>query len=240
MNENSKIKLLKKTPLFEELSQLKLRELAALGTIVSLKKSEMLFFAGEPATRLFVIASGTVRAYRVNASGREQVIHVETSGATLAEVAIFDDGPYPASASAEEDCILLAFHRDVLKQFCLRHPEVAWSALRVLAGKLRRHAELIDQLALQDVVPRIARFLLEQSAIDGIEPKAGALIQIALSHQQLAARIGSVREVVSRSLARLEKDGLITIQRGRPGKRGTSLILENVAMLRSFAERSGI
>lgn len=240
MNENSKIKLLKKTPLFEELSELKLRELAALGTVVSLKKTELLFLAGEPATRLFVIFSGTVRAYRVNASGREQVIHVETSGATLAEVAIFDDGPYPASASAEEDCVLLAFHREALKQFCLRHPEVAWSALRVLAGKLRRHAELIDQLALQDVVPRIARFLLAQSGIDGIEPKSGAVLKINLSQQQLASRIGAVREVVSRGLTRLEKDGLITIQRDRPGKRGTSLILENVAMLRSFAERSGI
>jgi len=238
MDEQSKTDLLKRTPLFHELSRPKLSQLAVLATVLTLKKSELLFLAGEPATRLFVIAAGTVRAYRVSPSGREQVIHVETTGATLAEVAVFDDGPYPASASAEEDCILLAFDRSILKDFCLRNPEVMWAALQVLAGKLRKHAELIDQLALQDVVPRIVRFLLEEVARHGKGVKSGIEVNISLSHQQLAARIGSAREVVSRSLARLEKDGLITILRGRPGTRGTSLILEDVAALKAFAKQS--
>ena len=236
MKDSIKAELLKNSPLFSELSEARLLELSAIARVVHLKKGETLFVVDEPAQRLFVIASGTIRAIRANSTGREQVLHVETAGATLAEVAIFDDGPYPATAAAEVDSVLLSLDRTLLKEFCFRYPEVAWSALRILAGRLRHHAELIDQLALQDVVPRLARFLLSEAESRAIPLEAGATLTIELTHQQLAARIGSVREVVSRSLRRLEKNGVISLDERHPGSKGSCIVLLDTKALKSYAE----
>ena len=236
MRDSLKSKILHNTALFKDLSPAKLLELARLARVLTLKKDEVLFLLGEPALRLFVIASGAVRAFRVNASGREQVIHVEKAGATLAEVAIFDDGPYPATAAAEEETVLLCLDRALLKEFCFRHPEVAWAALTIMAGRLRRHAGLIDQLALQDVVPRLAQLLLDEAIEKAVVIEDGATLTLPFSQQQLAARIGSVREVVSRSLSRLEKGGVITMAARRSGSKGTSMVVLNANALKTYAQ----
>lgn len=238
MKNSVKIELLAQAPLFAGLPVERLRELCDIARVIRVKKGEILFSVDEPASRLFLIASGQIRAYRVNPAGREQTIHVETRGATLAEVALFDDGPYPATAAAEMDSVLLALERESLKAFCLRHPEVAWSALRLLAGRLRRHAELIDQLSLQEVGPRLVRFLLREAEESGQTIAEGMSIAISLSHQQLATRIGSVREVVSRSLNRLERDGLISIEGRQTGSKGYVVRIKDQAELKALAERS--
>src|SRR5579863_6433443 len=84
-----------------------LESLARVAEFRALDRGQMLFLAGEPARGLFVIVSGSIRAFRVNAKGREQTIHVESAGATLAEVPVFDDGNYPATAVAEESSEVL-------------------------------------------------------------------------------------------------------------------------------------
>ena len=235
MKDSVKADLLRNAPLFSELSEDNLRELIAIARVVNLKKGQNLFLVGEPALRLYVIASGTIRAFRVNAAGREQVIHVEKAGATLAEVAIFDDGPYPANAAAEEDSVLLSLERSLLIDFIFRHPEVAWSALRIMAARLRRHADLIDQLALQEVVPRLAQLILAEAEDERSFRDTGIVVTLPLSHQQLASRIGTVREVVSRSLSRLEKNGVIRVTGRTSGARGTTLLIEDVKTLREYA-----
>lgn len=182
----------------------------------------MLFLAGEPARGLFVIVSGSIRAFRVNAKGREQTIHVESAGATLAEVPVFDDGNYPATAAAEEPAEVLFLSKPDVQRFLLTNPTVALNALRLMAGRLRRHAELVDSLALKDVGQRLAQFLIE-------EARTQRSRDLDFSNQQLATRVGSVREVVSRTLARLAQQGLIDT---RP--RGVTILDE--AALEKFAE----
>ena len=91
-----KLAALRRTVLFGNLKPEQLTELAALARTRELAQGELLFLAGEKAAGLFVIVSGRIRAYRVNTQGREQTIHIEREGATLAEVPVFDDGPYPA------------------------------------------------------------------------------------------------------------------------------------------------
>jgi len=179
-----------------------LESLARAAEFRALDRGQMLFLAGEPACGLFVIVSGSIRAFRVNAKGREQTIHVESAGATLAEVPVFDDGVYPATAVAEEPSEVLFLSKTDVQRFLVANPAVALSALRVMAGRLRRHAELVDSLALKDVGQRLAQFLIEEARAQGTR-------DLDFSNQQLATRVGSVREVVSRTLARLAQAGLI-------------------------------
>lgn len=199
-----------------------LESLARVAEFRLLERGQMLFLAGEPAGGLFVIVSGSIRAFRVNAKGREQTIHVESAGATLAEVPVFDDGNYPATAVAEESSAVLFLSKAHVQRFLMANPAVALNALRLMAGRLRRHAELVDSLALKDVGQRLAHLLIE-------EARAQDTRDLDFSNQQLAARVGSVREVVSRTLARLAQNGLIET---RP--RGITILDEQA--LERFAE----
>lgn len=210
-----KIAALRRTALFRSLTDNDLRALAARCQVRELTREETLFIAGEEARGLYVILSGSVRAFRTGADGREQVIHTERAGAILADVPVFDDGTYPATAVADEDSVLLFLPKEEVRAVCLRHPEVSLVALKMLAGRLRLHAELVEALSLREVGQRVARLLLSEAARSGTKSDKGTTFDLALTNGQIAARVGSVREVVSRALTRLHQDGLIVLENRR-------------------------
>jgi CRP/FNR family transcriptional regulator len=192
------------------------------------QKGELLFVAGEEARGLYVIVEGAVRAFRESADGREQVIHVERAGATVAEVPVFDDGAYPSTVAAETDSILLFIDKRDVRNLCLEHPQITLAALKVLAGRLRRCAELVETLSLREVGQRLARLLLAEARARGTPAAEGLEATLTLTNQQIAARVGSVREVVSRALTRLQQDGLIALK-------GRHLTIPDEAALAAYA-----
>jgi CRP/FNR family transcriptional regulator len=207
-----KIAALRRTLLFGELSEKELQALAERAVERRLIRDEILFVAGNEATGLFVIVDGALRAFREGVDGREQIIHVERSGATIAELPVFDDKPYPSTVAAEEDTTVLFLSKREVKSLCLAHPEIGLAALKLLAGRLRKCAELVEALSLHEVDQRLARWLLAEARARGDRTEGRLAITLVLTNQQIAARIGSVREVVSRALARLQQNGLITIE----------------------------
>ena len=223
-----KIAALKRAKLFEALDETTLHVLAGGAVERRFQKDEILFVAGEEARGLYVIVEGAVRAFRVSPDGREQVIHVERAGATIAEVPVFDDGTYPSTAAAEEQTVALFIDKRDVRQLFLEHPEIALAALKVLAGRLRRCAELVEALSLREVGQRLARFLLAEARRSGTRTENRISINLTQTNQQIAARIGSVREVVSRAFTRLQHDGLIIVE-------GRRLIILDEVALESFA-----
>ena len=210
-----KIAALKRTALFGTLEDEELRALGALAVERRLAREEVLFMAGEEARGLYVVVSGAVRAFRAGADGREQVIHTEGAGATLAEVPVFDDGTYPATAVADEDSVVLFLAKRDVRVVCLEHPKITLAALKMLAGRLRRHAELVEALSLREVGQRLAHLLLTEAAAHGERSKSGISFDLVMTNAQIAARVGSVREVVSRALTRLQQDELILLENRR-------------------------
>ena len=200
---------LKRTALFGELDSPDLEALAARTVERRLKRGEILFIAGEPAGGLYVVVEGSIRAYRVGADGREQTLHVESAGATLAEVPIFDEGCYPSTTAAEEDSILLFIEKSDVLNLCRERPQISVAALRLLARRVRNCAALVESLSLRDVDRRLAALLCAEASDHSRRSGSSVTFELALTHQQIAARIGSVREVVSRALARLQQGGLI-------------------------------
>ena len=225
-----KVAALRRSALFSELEEQELRALAARAIERRLARGETLFLAGDKASGLFVIVEGAVRAFRESLEGREQVIHVEKAGATIAEVPMFDDGAYPSTVAADEDSTLLFIDKRDVRQLCLDHPRIALAALKLLASRLRRCAELVEMLSLREVDQRLARFLLSESRARGARTDEGTAIDLALTNQQIAARIGSVREVISRALARLQQNGFITVD----GRR--VVILDEAALVAYVGE----
>ena len=222
---------LKRTPLFKELDDATLSLLAQHAVPRHYRKDELLFTAGQEAHGLFVIVNGSVRAFRESVDGREQVIHVERAGATVAEVPVFDDGTYPSTVAAEEETDALFLSKRDVRQLCLQHPAIPLAALRVLAARLRRCAELVEALSLKEVGQRVARFLVSEARRHGQPTAEGICLTLTQTNQQIAARVGSVREVVSRALSRLQQEGLIVLE-------DRKLTVRDIEALSSFADQN--
>ena len=226
---NDKIKALRRTVLFGELGDPELSALAERAIERHLKRDEVLFVAGEEAAGLFVIISGALRAFREGVDGREQIIHVEREGATIAETPVFDDEPYPSTVAAEEDTVVLFIGKREVKQLCLAHPRIALAALKLLAGRLRKCAALVEALSLREVDQRLARWLLTEARNRGQRTSVGVELTLDMTNQQIAARIGSVREVISRAISRLQQNNLIVVD-------GRRVMIIDEQALASFAE----
>ncbi|MDR5730454.1 MAG: Crp/Fnr family transcriptional regulator [Terriglobia bacterium] len=211
MSLERRMDVLAKSAWFQNLPVGVLAELAVQGRERKLQRGQILFTANQPADGLYVVLSGSVRAYRENIDGREQTIHVEGVGGMLAEVPVFDGGPYPSTTMAEEDSELLFLAKEDVRRFLLQHPEAALTALAILAKKLRTVASLAEQLALKDVTQRLAMLLLEEAQRKNTKLQDGVSFSLPLSHTQLASRLGSVREVVTRSLQKLVQQEIVAI-----------------------------
>ena len=219
---------LKTTALFSEVTDDDLRAVAGRAIEQNLKRGEILFSAGDEARGLYVIVSGALRAFRESIDGREQVIHVERAGATIGEAPMFDDGTYPSTVAAEEDSVILFIDKRDVRSLCLSHPNIALAALKLMATRLRRCAELVETLSLREVDQRLARFLLEEGQAIGKRAGKTVVFELVLTNQQIAARIGTVREVISRALSRLQQNELITVS-------GRVVSILDEAALRAFA-----
>lgn len=222
-----KIAALKRSTLFKELDERTIQALADRAREQQFEKDEVLFVAGEEATGLYLIAEGALRAFRVSADGREQVIHIERAGASIAEVPVFDGGTYPSTVAADEPTITLFIDKRDVRELALQHPEIAFAALRVLAGRVRRCAELVEALSLREVGQRLARFLAAEARRNSTTDDQNT-IELNQTNQQIASRIGSVREVVSRAFTRLQHQGLILVD-------GRRITIPDITALESFA-----
>ena len=224
-----KVAALRHTALCGSLSETELREIAARAIVHKLGKGELLFLAGDPPKGLYVVVEGAVRAFRVGADGREQVIHVERAGATVGEVPFFDEGSYPSTTAGDEESILLFISRAEVFSLVSSHPSIALAALKVLATRLRNCASLVETLSLHDVDRRLARLLLSEARIRGTRIPSGFEMDFFLTHQQVASRIGSVREVVSRAFSRIQQAGLVRVE-------GKKVTIPSEAALSSYVE----
>lgn len=210
--DTGKINVFRQTELFRDLDEKVLRVLASRAVERRLERNEILFIAGDEARGLYIVAEGSVRAFRTAPDGREQVIHVERAVTTIAEVPVFDNGSYPSTVAAEEPTKVLFLDKKEVFALSIAHPQIALSAARLLAKRLRKCAELVESLSLREVGQRLARLLLEEAEARGIKTENGVRFKQKLTHNQLAARVGSVREVVTRALYRLQSQGLIIVE----------------------------
>jgi CRP-like cAMP-binding protein len=227
--EIKRIKALQRTALFGCLNAGELADIAQRAAELHFKKGEMLFVSGEQAKGLFVIVNGQIRVFQQNAEGREQVMHIDTAGSVVAEVAVFDGGPYPASAISEVDVDVLFIDKHDVHDFCKMYPTLALQALKLMAQRVRKHAQLVESLCFHEVGQRLAFFLLTRAQYAGTHMQDRAAFHLPLSHHEIAIRIGSVRDVVARAFARLKHDGLITAE-------GHEVTIPNVRALKLYAD----
>jgi len=203
--------VLRAAPLFVALTDSEIQLLAARSVLQAYAAGQLLFSEAEACKGLYLVAQGRVRIFKISPSGREQVLAIEGPGSSIAELPVFDGGPYPASAAAVEDSELVFISRQDFRTVCLEHPEVSLKVLQVVGARLRRLVGIIEELSFTTVRHRLISWLLRQANVEGHPTDRGLAFTVQASHQELAAQIGTVRELVSRNLARLQAQGLIEV-----------------------------
>jgi CRP/FNR family transcriptional regulator len=203
--------VLERTALLSSLSQQELQLLAARTVRKHLSEGELLFSEGEPCTGLHIIAQGKVRIFKTSIGGREQVLALNGPGESVAELPVFDGGPYPASAIAVEDSEVAFISRRDFHAYCLEHPEVALKVLLVVGGRLRRLVGIIEELSFTTIRQRLISALLKLAQTEGRKTERGIEFQLPATHQELASQLGTVRELISRNLMRLQAEGLLEV-----------------------------
>lgn len=194
-------------------------------------ENQMIFAEGEPCSGLYVIESGTVKIFKTSIHGREQVLSVEGPASSIAELPVFDGGNYPASAAAVGEATLLFIDRKEFHALCMEHPDAALKVLKVVGRRLRLLVEIIENLSFTTVRHRLAAHLLDLARRQGTNTDRGVEFTLGVTNQQLAAQIGTVRELVSRNLSRMQAQRLIELD-------GKVIRVPNLEALEAEAEET--
>jgi len=209
--EAASLAVLKRVALFSGLSEPEFAFFTSHLVQRKYSSGELIFNEGDVCAGLYVIQSGNVRIFKSSAGGREQVLSIDGPGSSIAELPVFDGGNYPASAQAVSDSTLLFFSRQDFQALCLQHPQVALKVLRVVGGRLRRLVGIIEELSFTTVRHRLIALLVRLGKTEGVRNGDGIALTLPANNSELAAQIGTVRELVSRNLSRLQAEGLIQI-----------------------------
>src|SRR5271157_1963187 len=239
--------ILKNVSIFSSLSEPEFAFLTARVVQRNFSAGELIFGEGDPCVGLYVVEAGNVRIFKssaggreqvppgpsmdstCSAGGREQVLSIDGPGGSIAELPVFDGGSYPASAQAITDCSLLFFSKKDFQSLCLQHPQVALKVLREVGGRLRKLVGIIEELSFTTVRHRLAAMLVRLAKSDGERKGIGVTITLPANNNELAAQIGTVRELVSRNLSRLQAEGLIQMD-------GRIVVIPNLSKLEAELE----
>ena len=221
--------VLRKTPLFASLTD---EETQALRRRVSSKhydRGELLFSEGDACGGLFIVGKGKIRIFKLSPSGREQTLAMEGPGSSFAELPVFDGGNYPASAAASEDAEVLFISRKNFQDFCREHPEVGLKVIAVVGSRLRRLVGIIEDLSFTTVRQRLMALILRLAHTSTTRSSQGVHVELTKSQQDLAAELGTVRELISRNLGRLQAEGYVNVN-------GRSIVVKDLAGLKREQE----
>ena len=202
-------------------------ELAALNAIASfrkVKKGEMIFFEGDPATGFFVLLEGQVRIYKAAPDGKEYTLHLINPGQMFAEAAIFRGETFPANGAARQDSTIAFFPKDKFIALITGSPQISLKMLSALSGFVRQFNRQVEELSLKEVSARLASYFLKMTARAG-----NNVFLLEISKSELARTLGTVSETLSRNLKKMKELGVIEVD-------GQTITVRDMNLLRNLAE----
>jgi CRP-like cAMP-binding protein len=202
---DEKVKTLRANPYFEGLAEASLQELAGHTSLRRFERGEALFWEGDPSPGLHIVDAGCLKLFRVSPAGRQYIVRIVQEGDTFSEVPAFDAHPSPVNVEALEESWVWVVESQAVRALMEKDAVFQRRIIENLAGMLRHMIGLVSEMAFYQVTHRLARLIREMPAEKPVR----------WTQDQLAARLGTVREVVARSLRELERSGAIEIQNRR-------------------------
>jgi CRP/FNR family transcriptional regulator len=204
------IGMLRKIPYFSTLNRDDLEHVAMFTVERHFNRGDLILIAGEIEGSLCYVCSGLVKVFKTSPEGKEQVLRLVGAGYTFNDVPALDGGPNPASVAAVESSNVYVIKHSGLHRLITTRPEVAEAVILTLAQNLRHLVTLVEDLSLRHVTARVAKILLDQE----ISAQQGQQVH-RLTQTEMAALVGSTREVVGRALKELETAGAIEMLHGQ-------------------------
>ena len=192
-------------PLFQGLRREHLEDLAMIVVEQIFRRGQLIFSEGDEGTGFYVVISGRVKVFKLSSEGKEQILHILGGGEPFGEAPVFTGACFPAHAEAIQESRIFFFPKDAFVGLIRRDPSLALNMLAMLSQRLRKFANLIEDLSLKEVPGRLAAYLLYLS-----DRHAGRCdVSLDISKGQLASLLGTIPETLSRILARMSKEQLI-------------------------------
>lgn len=199
--------------LFSSIAYLRSLDAATLQTVIrsairrAYEPGQVVFLEGEPSGGLCVVQDGWLKAIRIGPDGREQVLNFLGPGEVFNAVGVFARDTNPASVIALERSTIWVVQRDTMRRLLDNHPRLAHAIIQDLAERVSHLIQLVEDLSLRTVEARLARLLLEQAQTDTLPRQRWA------TQAEMAARLGTVPDVINRALRALTQEGLLAVER---------------------------
>ncbi len=188
---------------FDDLSDTMLKDIAEHTHLREYQRGDVLFWEGDPNDGLYIVEQGSAKIFKLSPQGRQYIVRILQEGDTFAEVPAFDEGTNPVNVEALETCRVWVIDSQKLHELVVSHPVFAQKVLANFGRMLRGMVKMVSEMAFYQVTHRLARLIAELPQ----ERSAPHWTQ-----EQLAARLGTVREVVARSLKEMERSGAIKME----------------------------
>ncbi|MGD8331679.1 MAG: Crp/Fnr family transcriptional regulator [Acidobacteriota bacterium] len=201
--------LLQRVPLFRPLGDEDRRRLAELADRRLFNKGEALFHEGDPSDELFVVVQGRVKVHKITPSGRDVILEIFGAGDPIGAVAVYEEQPYPASATAITDCVCLAFASVGFFALLAESPTLVRGLLIGLTWRLMELTNRLTDLTGGKIEPRMARLFVKLMEDRGRPEGDGVFIPLTLSRQELADLTGTTIETCIRIMSRWGKEHMV-------------------------------
>lgn len=212
MNNASSIAFLQRVSIFNGVGVDSLERIGSITVEKSFPKKSIIFHEGDPGDTLYILKSGRVKISKITEDGREKTLTIMQPGDFLGEMAILDSLPRSATAEVlDEQAIAYTVNKRDFERIILENPQIALKIMGVLTRRIRQVNQQVEDLAFKDVHERVASTLFQLSRTEGRQIGAKILINLKMTHQDLANMVGSSRETVTRALNRLQDEGIISI-----------------------------
>ena len=206
------VNILRTLGYFQGLEETELEEVARRIVVRSYQRRDVVHWQGEPCLALHFVVTGRVKISVCSPDGRELILRIARPGRSFNDVAIVLDMPTVATATVLEPTLLFSLAKDDVLALTETHPWIARNALRAVAHRLDWSQQRVQALVFDSVTSRLARVLLTYAEADGQPTGDGIRLRIDLTRQDLAALVGTAREVISRGLSTLQRENVIKVE----------------------------
>jgi CRP/FNR family transcriptional regulator len=221
------IEALRSVPSFSQLKDGDLEKISSITFDKKYKKGSIIFMEGDKGIASYFIKSGKIKIFKSSKDGKELILNIYGKNQVFAEVTIFNDISYPATAEVLEDAIVGVIKNSDLEKLIKMNAELGFNLIKILSKRLFDAQMKLKQLALNDTYSRTANTLIALSKNHGVIANGHVEFELELSRQELANMIGTARETVSRVLSRFKKEGSIEIE-------GKKIIIKDIDKLESW------
>ena len=207
--------LLRRVPLFATLTDPEFRNLERVFRVRPYQKNQVIFLEEEAGTYMYIVLAGKVKVTKSTPGGKESILAIHRQGDFFGEMSLLDGKTSPATVAAMEDCRIAAVSAADFRRFLMTNEKVVHQIIQVLCGRLRYVWAQIQSLSYSTAEARIRGGIRQLGLKHGVADSRGIIIDLKITHQEIAEMVGTSRETVTRTLARLQKSGIIQMENRR-------------------------